>query len=285
MQIITTVSKMKSISRDSRTAGLRIGFVPTMGFLHDGHLSLVHIAQENSDVVVVSIFVNPTQFGQNEDLDSYPRNIERDKSLCEDLGVDYLFYPAVDEVYDPDCSVYVDENEVSCGLCGAKRVGHFKGVLTVVAKLFNMVLPDVAVFGQKDAQQAALIKRMVRDLNFPVEILVGPIVREKDGLAMSSRNTYLSDKDRSDAVWLNKALLQAKTMFQNGIVDSLKLEKSMRDILDAEAPDIETEYIEVVDSSTMKPVIKADNNSLIAIAAKVGHTRLIDNRILHEKNN
>jgi len=273
---------MQSISRDSHNAGLRVGFVPTMGFLHEGHLSLIGLAREQADVIVVSIFVNPTQFGPNEDLDRYPRDLERDKVLCESCGVDYLFFPAVDDVYPADSSVFVDENKVSSGLCGAGRPGHFRGVLTVVAKLFNMVLPDIAVFGQKDAQQAAVIKRMVRDLNFPVEIVVGPIVREDDGLAMSSRNTFLSADERAQALWLNKALQLAESMVKDGNSESLAIEFAMLNLLDKKAHDIKPEYIAIVDATSMKPVNMAGEGILIAIAARIGKTRLIDNMIMGE---
>jgi len=280
MQIITTLPAMQSISRDAHQSGLRVGFVPTMGFLHEGHLSLIHLAREQADVVVVSIFVNPIQFGPNEDLDRYPRDFDRDENLCESCGVDYLFFPSVDEVYAKDSTVFVDESQVSAGLCGVGRPGHFKGVLTVVAKLFNMVLPDIAVFGQKDAQQAAVIKRMVRDLNFPVEIVLGSIVREPDGLAMSSRNTFLSADDRSQAVWLNKALQLAEGMVKDGRIESLALESAMLNLLDKKAPDIKSEYIAIVDATSMKPVNLVCNGTLIALAAYIGKTRLIDNRII-----
>ncbi len=280
MQIITTLPAMQSISRDARMSGLRVGFVPTMGFLHEGHLSLMRLAREQADVIVVSIFVNPTQFGPNEDLDRYPRDLERDKVLCESCGVDYLFFPSVDEVYPEGSSVFVDENQVSSGLCGAGRPGHFRGVLTVVAKLFNMVLPDVAVFGQKDAQQAAVIKRMVRDLNFPIEIVVGPIVREPDGLAMSSRNTFLSADEREQALWLNKALQLAESMVKDGNAESLAIEFAMLNLLDKKAHDIKPEYIAIVDATSMKPVNMAGKGILVAIAARIGKTRLIDNRVM-----
>jgi len=280
MQVITTLSSMQSISRDIHKSSLRTGFVPTMGFLHEGHLSLIRLAREETDVVVVSIFVNPTQFGANEDLDCYPRDLEHDKALCESCGVDYLFCPAVAEIYSSDSSVFVDENEVSTGLCGASREGHFSGVLTVVAKLFNMVMPDIAVFGQKDAQQVAVIKRMVRDLNFPLEILVGPIVREPDGLAMSSRNTFLSDDDRTQALWLNKALLLAETMVKDGVTESAALESAMRKLIAENACDMNVEYIAIVDSTSMKPVDRTGSGTLVALAARVGKTRLIDNRIM-----
>ncbi len=279
MDVLTTVASMQSASRNLTLARRSIGLVPTMGFLHDGHLSLVRIARKHSDVVVVSIFVNPTQFGPGEDLDRYPRDFERDCRLCEDSGVDIIFAPPVDEMYVDDASVFVDEKFLATGLCGASRDGHFRGVLTVVAKLFNMVQPDIAVFGQKDAQQAALIKRMVRDLNFPVDVMIGPIVREADGLAMSSRNSYLSPEDRADALWLHRSLEMAERKLAGGAVESSAIIKDMRSLIAKAAPKIDVEYIEVVDGVTLKPLEVIRSGSLIALAARVGQTRLIDNII------
>jgi len=280
MRIIRSVSEMQSYALQQRMDGLVIGFVPTMGFLHEGHLSLMRIAREKADVLVVSIFVNPTQFGPNEDFDRYPRDIERDRGLCESAGVDALFYPEVAGMYPPDASVFVDEDMVSQGLCGAGRPAHFRGVLTVVAKLFNMVTPDIAVFGQKDAQQLAVIRRMVRDLNFQVEIISGPIVREADGLAMSSRNTFLSSDEREQALWLHRSLENAQSLFAAGEDDSRKIEDAMRRLLAQNAPGVDLEYIAVVDAATMQPVGRVVCGSLIALAARVGSTRLIDNIIL-----
>jgi pantoate--beta-alanine ligase len=280
MEILRTVSDMQAVSRRAQQAGHRIGFVPTMGFLHDGHLSLMRLARESTDVLVVSLFVNPTQFGPGEDLDQYPRDFERDAKLCESCGVDVLFFPSVDEMYAQDSSVYVDENLLSEGLCGASRAGHFRGVLTVVAKLFNMVMPDVAVFGQKDAQQAALIRRMVRDLNYPIDVVVAPIVREPDGLAMSSRNTYLSPEERSQALWISKALKHAEALVAAGTISRATVEDAMRVLLNAEAPMVEVEYIAIVAGDTLAPVDQAGPGTLLAVAARVGKTRLIDNVLL-----
>ncbi len=280
MNILRTVAEMQEASRSARRAGHRIGFVPTMGFLHEGHLSLMRLAREQCDVLVASIFVNPTQFGPGEDLDKYPRDFERDADLCECCGVDVLFFPPVDEMYAADSSVFVDETLLSAGLCGASRAGHFRGVLTVVAKLFNMVLPDVAVFGQKDAQQAALIQRMVRDLNFPIKIVIAPIVREPDGLAMSSRNTYLSAEERAQALWLSRALAKAEAGAAVGSAESAALEAGMRSLLRHEAPGVEIEYIAIVNEASLAPVDTAEPGTLIAIAARVGKTRLIDNVVL-----
>ena len=280
MQIINSVTEMQTVSRGERRGGARIGFVPTMGFLHDGHLSLMRLARKKSDVLVASIFVNPTQFGPNEDFECYPRDFERDRDLCEEQGVDYIFAPPVEEMYAPDASICVDEDLISSGLCGAYRSGHFRGVLTVVAKLFNMVLPDFAVFGRKDAQQAALIKRMVRDLNFPLEIIVAPIVREADGLAMSSRNTFLSAEERKQALWLNRALRMAEDMYAGGEIDCAKIESAMQALIADNAPEVKIQYISFVDAESIQSVDAACPGTLVALAAHVGKTRLIDNTIL-----
>jgi len=251
-----------------------------MGFLHEGHLSLIRSALEAADTVVVSIFVNPTQFGPGEDFDCYPRDLERDLKLCEDAGAAIVFRPPPDGVYAPDHSVYVEEERLSKGLCGAGRPGHFRGVTTVVAKLFNIVLPDVAVFGQKDAQQAAVIRRMVRDLDFPVEIVVSPIVREPDGLAMSSRNTYLSDAERQDALWLHRSLREAENLYREGERSAGVLREKISSLLADNAPLVQVEYIEIVDNSSLEAVDHIDKEALVAIAARVGNTRLIDNVVL-----
>lgn len=280
MDVLTTVTAMQEAARAAHVSGNTVGFVPTMGFLHEGHLSLMHLARKECDRLVVSIFVNPIQFGPSEDLDSYPRDLDRDLALCKSCGVDVVFFPAVDEMYATDSSVYVDEHSLATGLCGQLRSGHFQGVLTVVAKLFNMVAPDVAVFGQKDAQQLALIRRMVRDLNFPVEIIAGPIVREAGGLAMSSRNIYLSTAQRGQAVWLNLALKEAMCLAAEGKKDTNFLKASVRSIIKREAPDMTIEYIAVVDNESMEPVEVAGAGTLIALAVQIGKTRLIDNVLL-----
>ncbi len=280
MDVLRTVAEMQAVSRRAMQAGQRIGFVPTMGFLHEGHLSLMRQARRQCDLLVASIFVNPTQFGPNEDLDQYPRDFERDAALCEACGVDVIFFPPVDEMYASDSSVYIDEDLLSKGLCGASRAGHFRGVLTVVAKLFNMVQPDVAVFGQKDAQQAALIRRMVRDLNFPIEIIVAPTVREPDGLAMSSRNTYLSDEEREQALSLNRSLEKAKSLFKGGETSSQRLDETMRAQIRKEGPMVDVEYIAIVDGESLEPVDVVAPGTLIALAARVGKTRLIDNVVV-----
>jgi pantoate--beta-alanine ligase len=259
-----------------RTAGKRIGVVPTMGFLHAGHLSLVKLARERSEVVILTLFVNPTQFGPREDLAKYPRNFERDTALCHEAGVDILFAPDAAEMYAADASVYVVEEKLSRGLCGAARPGHFRGVGTVVAKLFNLCLPHVAVFGEKDAQQLRIIRRMTRDLNFPVEIVAGPTLRAADGLAMSSRNTYLSADERQQAPVLKRALDAAVRLFQTGERDAATLKTAMRQII-TQAPAAKIEYIEIVDDATLEPVPTLEKPALIALAVFIGPTRLIDN--------
>ncbi len=273
---ITDISTMQATATELRQEGNTIGFVPTMGFLHEGHLSLLDIARQKCDVLVMSIFVNPTQFGENEDLEEYPRDFDRDARLARERGVDILFHPAAKEMYTDNFATYVVTDYLSEKLCGASRPTHFRGVATVVSKLFNIVRPDIAVFGQKDAQQATIIKRMVQDLNFPVEIVTGPIVREQDGLALSSRNTYLSSEERQQATSLYRGLQQAKKLVESGEVNSNIIVDEIRSILEAE-PDIREDYIAIVDPGTLDPVREVNQGVLIAIAAFVGTTRLIDN--------
>ena len=279
MQIIRTISEMQAVSAGVRRAGRQIGFVPTMGFLHAGHLSLVQEARRHADWIVVSIFVNPIQFSPNEDLAAYPRDFARDEQLCAQSGVDVVFYPEPSLMYHEDHSVYVEENVLSSGLCGAQRPGHFRGVMTVVAKLFNMVGPDVAVFGQKDAQQACIIRQMVRDLTFPVRIVVAPIVREPDGLAMSSRNVYLTADERVRALWVYKALCHAQALYQAGERSAGKMETEIRAWL-ANGNPRQIEYVQVVDYKTLKPVGEMAGTVLVAICIRMGKARLIDNLIL-----
>jgi len=273
---INDISTMQATSTELRQEGNTIGFVPTMGFLHEGHLSLLDIARQKCDVLVMSIFVNPTQFGENEDMEEYPRNFDRDAQLGKDRGVDILFYPSADEMYTSNFATYVVTDNLAEKLCGASRPTHFRGVTTVVSKLFNIVRPDIAVFGQKDAQQAIIIKRLVEDLNFPVEIVTGPIVREQDGLALSSRNTYLSIDERKQATALYRGLQQAKKLVESGEVNSNIIVDEIRSILEAE-PDIREDYIAIVDPVKLDPVDEINQDVLIAIAAFVGTTRLIDN--------
>jgi pantoate--beta-alanine ligase len=281
MEVIRTVSGMSAWSKRARRGGARVGFVPTMGFLHDGHLSLVREARARSDLVVLSIFVNPTQFGPGEDLGRYPRDFERDRALCEKERVDVLFHPDAGDMYLPDASTHVEESRLSAGLCGLRRPGHFRGVATVVAKLFNIVGPDVAVFGQKDAQQAAVVRRMIRDLNFPVEIVVVPTAREPDGLAMSSRNKYLSAAERAAARGLNVALGEAEALFRSGERSAAVLRELVLMRLRGN-PLLLPEYVETVDGETFEQTDNAANGTVIALAVRCGATRLIDNVILQD---
>jgi pantoate--beta-alanine ligase len=279
-RIVESALEMQQTALALRAAGKRIGFVPTMGNLHDGHLSLVRIAKQHSDVVVVSIFVNPTQFGPNEDFAAYPRTFEADRALCEREGVDLVFYPSVPDMYPAGASVSLTENSLSRTLCGAARPGHFDGVCTVVAKLFNLVLPHVAVFGEKDAQQLRVIRRMVRDLRFPVEIVSGPTAREADGLARSSRNQYLTAEQRPQAVCLRRALDEAERLFAAGERDPRKLVAAMRAVV-AQAPAAKIDYIEIVDDETLQPLAgPIARPALAALAVWVGTPRLIDNAVL-----
>ena len=282
MQIIDTPLEMQQTARSLKREGKTIGFVPTMGYLHAGHLSLMQIARPKIDVLVTSIFVNPTQFGPNEDLNTYPRDIERDTRMCQEVGVDMIFYPTPPQMYAPDHSVYVVENYLASGLCGSSRPIHFRGVLTVVAKLFNVVQPDLAVFGQKDAQQFRLIQQMTRDLNFPIEILAGPIIREKDGLAMSSRNEYLSPVERQEAICLNQALRKAEQLFAQGERWTNRYEHEIEEII-RRSKSAHTDYIEIVDLKTFQPVSKIDSPTLVALAVFFEKTRLIDNTVLRDE--
>lgn len=263
-----------------RREGRRIGVVPTMGYLHDGHLSLVKIARHHADVVVLTLFVNPTQFGPNEDLSRYPRDWERDRRLCEEAGVDILFAPENTAMYAPDASVRVVEDRLSRGLCGASRPVHFGGVVTVVSKLFNLTQPDVAVFGEKDAQQVRVIRRLVRDLDFPVEIISGPTVREPDGLAMSSRNVNLTPDERKQALCLRRALDRAEQLHRSGERDTARIRAAMLDVI-AAAPLATADYVELVDDETLEPVTATDRPTLVALAVKFTKTRLIDNTVLN----
>ena len=280
MRIIESVLEMQQAARALRAQGRRIGFVPTMGNLHDGHLSLVRLAKQRADVVVVSIFVNPTQFGPTEDFAAYPRTFEADRALCEREGVDLVFHPPVADMYPDGASVVVGETSLSRTLCGASRPGHFDGVCTVVAKLFNVVLPHVAVFGEKDAQQLRVVRRMVRDLRFPVEIVPGPTVREPDGLARSSRNQYLTPAQRAQAPCLRRALDEAERLFAAGARDPDELVAAMRSIL-AKCPDARIDYVSVVDDETLQPLSgPISRPALAALAVWVGKPRLIDNVVL-----
>lgn len=274
MEIITTIENIRSIVNHWKDKGYSIGFVPTMGYLHDGHAALIDQARKDNDKVIVSIFVNPTQFGENEDLNSYPRDINRDKSLCEAHKADIIFSPTSDEMYH-DRKAFVNIVELSDTLCGISRPIHFKGVCTVITKIFNIIQPTNAYFGEKDAQQLAIIRKMVYDLNFPVNIIGVPIVRESDGLAKSSRNTYLSKEERKAATILYKAIQMGKQTIKHGAsADSII--NTMTEIINTE-PLAKIDYVSVVDANTMQPVHEITSPVLVAIAVYIGSTRLIDN--------
>lgn len=278
MKISGSISEVRQIVKEWRKEGLTVGLVPTMGYLHEGHKSLIDKAVKENDRVVVSVFVNPIQFGPTEDLASYPRDLERDAKLCEEAGANLIFHPEKEEMYFNDFSSFVEVQGVSKGLCGKSRPIHFRGVCTVVTKLFNIVKPDRAYFGQKDAQQLAVVKRMVRDLNMDIEIIGCPIIREEDGLAKSSRNTYLSPEERKAAVILSKSLRLGKEAIEAGERDSKK-------IIDIITNNINTEklakidYVEIVDPLSIENIDKIENSALVAMAVYIGKTRLIDNFI------
>ena len=279
MQICTTISEMRSAGSAAHGAGKRLALVPTMGALHEGHLSLVRAARAKCDVVVVSIFVNPTQFGPNEDLTKYPRPFTRDCELLRNEKVDFVFAPTVEEMYPPCSATFANVQNLSDRLCGKSRPGHFRGVTTVVSKLFNIVSPDVAFFGQKDAAQVAVIRAMVRDLNFPVEIVAGPIVRETDGLAMSSRNAYLTPQQRSQALALYRTLARVRELYDLGERDTEQLIGAGKRTFERE-PAARLDYLEIVDPDTLAPLENAEPGALVAIAGILGTTRLIDNIVL-----
>ncbi len=270
---------MRSACRAIRSAGKRLGFVPTMGALHEGHLSLVRAARASCDVVATSVFVNPTQFGPNEDLAKYPRSFERDRDLLEREGVELLFAPPVEEMYPAGAVTWVTVEELSSRLDGRSRPGHFRGVTTVVAKLFHIVEPDAAFFGQKDAAQLAIIRHMVRDLNLPVEIVACPIVREPDGLAMSSRNAYLDPQQRKQALALHRSLEQVRRLVGAGERTAAKLAAAGRAGFTSESA-LRLDYFEIVNPDTLDPVEDVSGGALVAVAAFVGTTRLIDNVLL-----
>jgi pantoate--beta-alanine ligase len=278
MKIAATISEMRTLRKELPEP---VGFVPTMGYLHDGHISLVRAAKEHGCAsVVVSIFVNPSQFGPSEDLDKYPRDLERDKELLTAAGVDLLFLPTSDMMYPQGYQTWVTVEEVSQPLEGSMRPGHFRGVATVVAKLFNIVQPQQSFFGQKDAQQAAVLQRMVRDLNFPLEMVICPTRREDDGLAMSSRNTYLTPEQRQKAVVLNRSLMTAKSAYEKGERDATRLRQAVLDVLQAE-PLADVQYVSVADAESLQELEgRSDRRLLISMAVYFGKTRLIDNLLL-----
>jgi pantoate--beta-alanine ligase len=279
MKICNTIKEMGSACRAAKRDGKRLGLVPTMGALHEGHLSLVRAARARVDIVAVSIFVNPTQFAPNEDFSKYPRRFENDRELLEKEGVELLFAPSIEEMYPPGAVTYVTVEGLSEKLCGKSRPGHFRGVTTVVSKLFHIVEPDAAFFGQKDAAQAAIIRRMVRDLNFPVEIVVCPIVREADGLAMSSRNGYLNPQQRKSALVLYRSLTHVQELFERGERDASKLAPAAEQAFVAE-PSVRLDYFEIVNPDSLDPEEDVSHGALVAVAAFVGTTRLIDNIVL-----
>jgi pantoate--beta-alanine ligase len=279
MKICRTIHEFRSACLPLRRHGRRLGFVPTMGALHQGHLSLMRAARAQCEVVAASIFVNPLQFGPNEDFAKYPRNFERDRELLEKESVDLLFVPSVEEMYPPGAVTYVTVEGLSEKLCGKSRPGHFRGVTTAVSKLFHIVEPDSAFFGQKDAAQAAIIRRMVRDLNFPIEIVVCPIVRETDGLAMSSRNDYLDQQQRRSALVLYRSLMRVKELFEGKERNVARLIAAGKKVFEQE-PSVRLDYFEIVNPDTLDPVEEISENALVAVAAFVGRTRLIDNIVL-----
>lgn len=282
MKIVSTIEEVRAQVKEWKKEGLSIGFVPTMGYLHEGHVSLIDAAGEN-DKVVVSIFVNPMQFGPTEDLASYPRDLEHDAKLCEEHGVDLIFHPTPEEMYGDQFYSYVDMDVLTKELCGLSRPVHFRGVCTVVTKLFNIVTPDRAYFGQKDAQQLAVIKRMVKDLNMPLTITGCPIIREEDGLAKSSRNTYLSPEERKAALVLSRSIFLGKEMVENGERDCKKILAAMTAEIEKE-PLAKIDYVKIVDLDTMQQVEKIDRGILAAIAVYIGKTRLIDNFMYELEN-
>ncbi|MFO7891706.1 MAG: pantoate--beta-alanine ligase [bacterium] len=279
MKVVRSVQEMQNFADQLRSEGKIIGFVPTMGFFHEGHLSLMRIARKKADVVVISIFVNPAQFGPGEDFNDYPRDFSRDKSLADKNGVDVIFYPSEEVIYPERFLTKVTVDKITKVLCGVSRPYHFQGVTTVCAKLFNIVKPHFAVFGKKDFQQSVVIKQMVKDLNFDLDIITGPIIRESDGLALSSRNTYLSEEERKDALSLNRALLKAEAMVHQGerkieilckfIANEISSKKNNR-----------IDYISIVDPETLEPLDFIKDRALIAVAVFVGKTRLIDNILI-----
>ena len=275
MQVTKTVKETRDLIKNWKREGKTIGLVPTMGFLHEGHASLIKRCREENDIVVVSDFVNPTQFGPTEDLEAYPRDFKRDSELCESLGADVIFHPEPEDMYhDPHAFVSIDT--LSDTLCGKTRPIHFKGVCTVVSKLFNIVTPDRAYFGQKDAQQLAVIKHMVSDLNMDIEIIGCPIIREENGLAKSSRNTYLSDEEKKSALILSKTIFMGMDMVRNGEKDCKKILDAMKKNIESE-PLAKIDYVKIVDLQTMQQIEKLDRPALCAMAVYIGKTRLIDN--------
>ena len=282
MQIITSVTEMQAISRAARNGGKAIALVPTMGFLHAGHASLMHVGRKQADLLVVSIFVNPTQFGVGEDFNSYPRDLERDSQVARTAGVDIIFAPLASDMYPGGYQTYVSVEELTKPLCGASRPGHFRGVTTVVAKLFNIVMPNLAFFGRKDYQQLAVIRRMAADLNMDVKVVGMPLIREVDGLAMSSRNAYLNETQRESALCLNRALSAAREAYLGGERTVAALRDDVLRIINA-VPEAMIDYVEFLDGDSLAELKVVDDHTLLALAVKIGPVRLIDNCILGEE--
>ena len=279
MKICYTVDDVRKEVKEWKKQGLSVGFVPTMGYLHEGHRSLMEAARKENDKVVVSIFVNPMQFGPTEDLESYPRDLDKDSKLCEGVGVDLIFHPEPEEMYPEGFCSYVDMNGLTTELCGKSRPIHFRGVQTVVLKLFNIVTPDNAYFGQKDAQQLAVVTRMVKDLSVDTKIHGCPIIREEDGLAKSSSNTYLSETERQAALILNQSLQVGKSLIEQGETSASVVKKAISEKIATE-PLARIDYVDVVDFDTITPIEQIKGNTLVAIAVYIGKTRLIDNFII-----
>ena len=280
MHIIHSIDEMQSLSEKLRKEGGKIGFVPTMGYLHEGHLSLVNLLKEQTDTVILSIFVNPIQFGKGEDLDKYPRDLDGDMKLCQERGVDIVFIPEGGEMYRKGHSTLIQEEKVSQGLCGKTRPSHFQGVTTICAKLFNICQPHTVALGQKDAQQVVVLKRMIEDLNFPIEVVVGDIFRENDGLAMSSRNSYLTSEQRSDALFINRSLRAGQELVGQGVLNSDSIRQAVISTL-RQAQSIRLDYVEIVDRNTLEPMDEIiSNQSMIVLAVWIDKVRLIDNLIL-----
>ena len=279
MEVVETIESIRKLVKGARQQGKKIGFVPTMGALHTGHVSLIKAAAKRCDFVVVSVFVNPTQFGPGEDFNKYPRPIDADLKICRESGVDIVFIPTTEQMYSAECITWVNVEKLTELLCGRSRPGHFRGVTTVCAKLFNIVRPAIAFFGQKDAQQAVVIKRMVADLNMPLEIVVCPTVRQPDGLALSSRNKYLTEQQKKDATYIYKALQKCQQMINAGETDSEKIIADMRKILN-QWSSVEIEYVSIVDAETLQGFDKVSGKVLAAVAVRIGTCRLIDNIVV-----
>jgi pantoate--beta-alanine ligase len=279
MDVAETIESTRRLVKAAHWAGKTIALVPTMGALHIGHVSLIEAARKKCDFVVVSIFVNPTQFGPNEDFSRYPRPIEADLEICKNAGVDVVFAPSVEQMYPSQNLTWVNVEKITASLCGKSRPGHFRGVATVCTKLFNIVAPDIAFFGQKDAQQVAVIKQMVLDLNMPLEIIVCPTLREPDGLAVSSRNQYLSKQDRADAIYVYQSLQQCRKMFESGITETGKIIAEMKKVL-LQKSSIDIEYVSIVDANTLEDIDQIQGKTLVAVTVRLGRTRLIDNILI-----